>query len=252
LRGPSCREGTRARSAHDDGEYHRINAAATRGLAAAAAHSGVRRFLFLSSIKVYGEGRDRPFSADERPVPSDVYGRSKLAAEEFVREIGSGTAIQTVIVRPPLVYGPGVRANFLRLMEFVDRGIPLPLAAVNNSRSLVALDNLCDLLAHALEHPAAAGGTWLVSDGEDVSTPALIRRIAAAMHRRARLLNVPPILLRRVAMLLGRGADVARLCDSLTLDIAATRSVLGWDPPVSQQDAIGGTVRWYLESRKPR
>jgi UDP-glucose 4-epimerase len=237
---------------HDDGEYHRINAEGTRRLASAAQSMGVRRFVYLSSIKVYGEGRPQPFTAEETPQPSDVYGRSKLAGEHFVRDVARAGAMEFAIVRPPLVYGPEVRANFLRLLQWVDRELPLPLGAVRNARSLVALDNLCDLMALVLESPRAANGTWLVSDGEDVSTPELIRRMARAMRRGVRLISVPPVLLRAAGALVGRGGDVSRLCGSLTLDIGATRADLGWNPPVTPQVAIAEVVKWYLESRKMR
>jgi len=234
---------------HDDGEYHRINALGTRGLAQSASRGGIRRFVFLSSIKVYGEARDRAFRVDEEPQPVDVYGKSKLSAELYLRDSAASSNMEAVIVRPPLVYGPRVRANFLRLMQWVDRRVPLPLGAVHNSRSLVALDNLCDFLGHALEHPSAANNTWLVSDGDDVSTPELIRRIARAMKRRAYLLPVPPVLLRAAGKVVGRAEDVTRLCGSLTLDIASTRRTLGWNPLITQDVAIASTVRWYLESR---
>lgn len=234
---------------HDDGEYHRINALGTRSLAQAAARAGVRRFVLLSSIKVYGEARERAFGVDEEPQPVDVYGKSKLSAELYLRDSAASTNMEAVIVRPPLVYGPRVRANFLRLMQWVDRRVPLPLGALRNSRSLVALDNLSDFLGHVLVHASAANNTWLVSDGEDVSTPELIRRMARTMNRRAYLLPVPPVLLRAAGKIVGRTEDVTRLCGSLTLDIAASRRTLGWNPVITQEEAIASTVRWYLESR---
>ena len=230
---------------HDDGEYHRINAQGTKRLAEEAARAGVRRMVFLSSIKVYGEGRDNAFTAEETPVPVDVYGRSKLAGEKFLLSTAASTGLEPVIVRPPLVYGPRVRANFLRLMRWVDRGVPLPLGLLRNCRSLVSLQNLCELLTLALGHPAATARPLLVSDGRDVSTPALIRLIADSMAKPARLLPVPPMLLRAAGAMLGRGADVTRLCGSLTLDIRSTCDLLGWQPPQSMETAVGEAVDWY-------
>jgi nucleoside-diphosphate-sugar epimerase len=236
----------------DDGEYFRINAATTEGLARAAARAGVRRIVLMSSIKVYGDGRPQAFSATETPHPVDVYGQSKLAAENLLLDATAGSVCEAVAIRPPLVYGPGVRANFLRLMQWVERGVPLPLGAVRNSRSVIALGNLSDFVAHVLAHAGPVRGTWLVSDGEDVSTPELIRRIAKAMQRTPRLVAVPLPLLRLAASLLGKGADFARLCNSLTLDIGATRRELGWAPPVAQQVAIDETVQWHLRQAGAR
>jgi nucleoside-diphosphate-sugar epimerase len=231
---------------HDEGEYQRINGEGTRHLAQAAAAAGVRRFVYLSSIKVYGDHPDAAaFRLEDPPRPTDVYGRSKLAGETHLNDVAAASALQAVIVRPPLVYGPGVRANFLRMLRWVDRELPLPLGAVRNSRSLVALDNLCDFLAHSLVHPQAR--TWLVSDGEDVSTPELIRRLALAMQRRVRLVPVPPFVLRAAGAMTGRSADVTRLLGSLTLASAASHEAMGWQPPLSMSRALAETVRWYLD-----
>jgi nucleoside-diphosphate-sugar epimerase len=230
----------------DDGEYHRINAEATRRLAEDAARAGVRRVVFLSSIKVYGEARDRPFTANEIPEPVDVYGRSKRAGEELLQSVSTSTGLEAVIVRPPLVYGPRVRANFLRLMQWVDREIPLPLGLVRNARSLVSLRNLCDFLARSLDHPNATRQPLLVSDGHDLSTPELIRRLAHAMDRRARLLPIPAFMLQVAGTLLGRGADVSRLCGSLTLDIRSTCELMGWTPPQTVDAGLREAVAWYI------
>jgi UDP-glucose 4-epimerase len=154
--------------------------------------------------------------------------------------------MQVAVVRSPLVYGPGVKANFLRLLRWVDRGRPLPLASIHNRRSMVSVWNLCDLVARTLTHPAAGGRVWMVSDGEDLSTPELLLRVAGAMQRRARLFAIPPGLLRTAGTLCGLGAAVARLCDSLTVDISATRSALEWSPPLSVEEGIARTVSWYL------
>jgi UDP-glucose 4-epimerase len=208
--------------------------------------------VFLSTVKVNGEETDgRLYTAADEPHPQDAYGKSKWLAENAVNDIAAQTGMQAVIVRPPLVYGPGVRANFYRLMCWIDKQRPLPLGAVHNRRSLVSIWNLCDLLANIMENPAATRGTWMVSDANDLSTPELIRRIAAAMHRRTRLLRVPITLLRTAASLMGRTAEVTRLCGSLAVDISRTRSVLGWSPPLSVDDGLSRTVAWYLaEDRK--
>ena len=210
------------------------------------AEAGVRRLVFLSSVKVNGEATaERPYSGLDAPQPQDAYGVSKYEAERFALQAGERSGMEVTIVRAPLMYGPGVRANFLRLMHWVDRERPLPLGAVENRRSLLGLWNLCDLIRVLLTHPAAPGQVWMVSDGEDVSTPELIRRMARTMNRRARLIPVPPGLLRMMGSLLGRRAEVARLCGSLTVDMSSTRDRLGWSPPVSLDEGLERTVRWY-------
>lgn len=229
------------------GLYFETNAQGTRRLAAAAVQAGVKRFIFLSSVKVNGEETlGRAYLATDTPDPKDAYGQSKLAGERSVQEIGASTAMDTVIVRPPLVYGPGVKANFLRLLRWVEKERPLPFAAIGNSRSLVSIWNLTDLLLRVLQHPAAAGKVWMVSDGVDLSTPALIRTIAQAMSRHGRLLPVYPSLLRLGGALLGKKAEVGRLCGSLAVDIEPTRRELDWVPPVSVEESIARTVAWYL------
>ena len=226
--------------------YRETNERGTERLASEAARMKVSRFVFLSSVKVNGEETEvRAFRACDEPRPQDDYGLSKWHAEQHVLEIGGGSAMQAVIVRAPLVYGSGVRANFLRLLQWVDRGWPLPLGAVRNARSLVSVWNLCDLLLLALTHPRAPARIWLVSDGEDLSTPDLIRRIASAMGRRARLLSVPLALLCPSAALLGRGGEFKRLCGSLTVDISQTRAQLAWSPPMRLDEALARTVAWY-------
>jgi nucleoside-diphosphate-sugar epimerase len=232
--------------------YITTNTDGTSCLARQAAKSGVRRFVYLSTVKVNGEETDgRAYTPADEPHPQDAYGKSKWLAEKAVNDVAAQTGMQAVIVRPPLVYGPGVRANFYRLLRWVDKQRPLPLGAIRNRRSLVSLWNLCDLLVNILENPAATHGAWMVSDANDLSTPELIRRIAAAMHRRARLLPVPVTLLRAAASLTGRSAELRRLCGSLPVDISQTRAVLGWSPPVSVDDGLSRTVAWYLaEGRK--
>jgi UDP-glucose 4-epimerase len=225
--------------------YDETNARGTARLAQAASDAHIRRFVYVSSIKVNGE--ERPlgaYRADDAPDPRDPYAISKHRGEKAVLAVGG--AMQTAIVRPPLVYGPGVRANFLRLLRWVDRQLPLPLAAIRNRRSLVSVWNLCDLLHRLATRPTPSGCIWLVSDGEDLSTPALIRRIGIAMRRNVRLLPVPPAMLRLGGMLLGRDAEIARLCGSLAIDITATRQMLEWSPPLSVDESLARTVRWYL------
>lgn len=211
--------------------FEAVNVHGTAHLANQAAASGVRRFLLLSSVKVHGESGHLSESSPRAPL--DPYGRSKRDAEDAVLEIAARTGMEVVLVRPPLVYGPGVRANFAALAAAVKRGIPLPLGAIHNRRSLVGLRNLSSLLATCLVHPRAANETFLVSDGEDLSTPELIRRMASAQGREPRLFPVPESLLRGVARVLGRGAEVDRLVGSLTVDIGKAHRLLGWTPPAS-------------------
>jgi nucleoside-diphosphate-sugar epimerase len=227
--------------------YQEVNARGTKQLVQAAARMGVRRFVYLSSIKVNGEHTSScPYAATDEPHPQDAYGVSKCLGEKAVLETGMAHGLQTAIVRPPLVYGPNVRANFLRLLQWVDQERPLPLGAIENRRSLVSVWNLCDLLMHLLVHPNAPGRTWLVSDAEDFSTPNLIRRIGHAMQRRVRLVPVPTALLGLVGGLVGRQAEIRRLCGSLAVDITATRHDLEWSPPISVDDGLARTVSWYL------
>lgn len=231
--------------------YLEINARGTQRLATAAAQAGVARFIYLSSVKVNGEGRaDRPYRAGDEPHPGDAYANSKWLGERYLRELAGSSAMRTVVVRAPLVYGPEVKGNFLRLLRWVDEARLLPLGAVQNRRSLVSVWTLCDLLLLLLEHPAAVNRTWMVSDGEDISAPELVRRLAQALDRPARLLSIPPGLLRLAGNLLGRGADVQRLCDSLTVDIAPTRELLGWSPPLSMDEALARTVGWYRAAER--
>ncbi len=220
--------------------YRQVNVAGTLNLARQAAQAGVRRFVFVSSIKVNGEATDlgRPFTADDTPSPLDPYGVSKMEAERGLRDLEAQTGMEVVIVRPPLVYGPGVKANFAAMIDWIDRGIPLPLGAIHNARSLVALDNLVDLLMTCIQHPTAAGQTFLVSDGEDVSTTELLRRTANALGKKVFLLPVPTSALEAVAAVLGKSAVAHRLCGSLQVDIDKTRRLLGWTPPLSLDQGL--------------
>lgn len=229
--------------------YREVNVNGTLNLARQAAQAGVDRFVFVSSIKVNGETTEpgQPLTADDVPSPFDPYGVSKLEAELGLREIEAQTGMEVVIVRPPLVYGLGVKANFASMMRWVARGIPLPLGAIQNARSMVALDNLVDLLVTCLTHPAAAGQTFLVSDGEDVSTTELLRRTAQAMDKKALLLPVPASVLELGASLLGKRAVAQRLCGSLQVDIEKTRRLLGWSPPLTLDQGLKKAV----EGMKP-
>jgi nucleoside-diphosphate-sugar epimerase len=222
-------------------------------LASASVQSGVRRFLYLSSVKVNGEETsDRAYGPYDEPHPADAYGASKWIGEKHLLAITATAGIAAVIVRSPLVYGSGARANFLRLLRWVDRGWPLPLGAVQNRRSLVSVWNLCDLLVLLLRHPTAAGRAWMVSDGQDLSTPELIRRLGQAMNRRVRLLPVAPAVLQFCGSLLGRKEEIARLCGSLAVDITHTRRDLGWSPPLSIDEGLARTSNWYLAEYRRR
>jgi UDP-N-acetyl-alpha-D-quinovosamine dehydrogenase len=232
--------------------YLEINARGAERLAAQAAQRGVRSFVYLSSVKVNGEDSGaRAFSGADAPQPQDAYARSKLAAERALQQLALSTHLPVAIVRMPLVYGPGVRANFLRLMDWVDQGWPLPLGRVRNARSLISLWNLSDFLNRLLGQALSGCSVWMVSDGADLSTPDLVRKIAAALGRPARLLPVPESLLRLGGALSGREGEVTRLCGSLRVDISVAQRVLGWTPPMSVEQALARTAPWY-RSRERR
>jgi nucleoside-diphosphate-sugar epimerase len=222
-------------------EFRRVNVDGTLNLARQAASAGANRFVFVSSIKVNGESttETQPFTAADTPAPQDPYGISKMEAEQGLRQIAAETGMEVVIVRPPLVYGPGVKANFASMMRAVQRGLPLPLGSVtHNRRSFVALDNLVDLLITCIDHPAAANQTFLVSDGEDLSTTDLLRRLGQALNKPARLFPVPPSLLQLGANLLGKGDMAQRLLGNLQVDISHTRNTLNWTPPISVDEGL--------------
>jgi len=226
------------------GEFRRVNVALTLNVARQATRAGVRRFIFVSSVKVNGESSPvgQPFGADDAPRPVDPYGISKLEAEQALMELGKATGLEVVVIRPVLVYGPGVKANFEAMIRWVMKGVPLPLGALHNRRSLIALDNLTDFIATCLRHPAAANQIFLVSDGEDLTVTNLLQRTAAAVGRQARLLPVPMVALRILGRLLGKEPVIRRLCDTLQVDIAKNRRLLGWEPPVSVDAALRKTV----------
>lgn len=230
-------------------EFRRVNVEGTMCLARQSALAGVRRFIFVSSIKVNGEQTQlgSPFVAEQTPKPEDSYGISKVEAEEGLRSLARETGMEVVIIRPPLVYGPGVKANFLAMMRWLRRGVPLPLGWVTkNGRSLVFLDNLVNLIVTCIDHPAAANQTFLVSDDEDLSTAALLRRMAAALERPARLIPLPVGLITLGARLIGRPGIAQRLCGSLQVDIGKTRELLGWTPPVSVDEGLRRTAAHWL------
>ena len=233
-------------------EFRRINVDGTLRLAEQAALAGVKRFIFISSVKVNGEltTLGKPFTADDEPAPSDPYGISKMEAEQQLRLLGQRTGLEIVIIRPVLVYGPGVRANFRSLMSWVNKGYPLPLGAVRNKRSLVSLGNLVDLIVTCLEHPGAENQTFMVSDDDDMSTTDLLVRMSKALGRRPYLIPVPMSLLLKGSAFLGRRAVGLRLCGSLQVDISKTRNLLDWIPPISVEDALRKSAESFQESVK--
>jgi UDP-glucose 4-epimerase len=232
--------------------FRKINVEGTVRLARRAAECGVKRFIFISSIKVNGEGtpRNKTFKATDLPAPVDAYGISKREAEDAIRQVCEETGMELVVIRPPLVYGPGVKANFLSMVRWLDRGIPLPLGAIDNRRSLVAIGNLTDLVLTCIDHPAAAGEIFLVSDGEDLSTTQLLRRTALALGNSARLVPVPAGLLQAAASMVGKSGIAERLCGNLQVDIQRTCELLGWRPPINTEKALRQTVEHYRDETR--
>lgn len=227
-------------------DYRRINVAGTERLARSAAASGVRRLVFVSSAKVNGERTaERPYAEDDAPRPEDPYGVSKWEAEQGLARVGAETELETVVLRPPAVYGPGVKGNFLRLMSLVARGVPLPLGAIANRRSFVFAGNLADAIVKALEAREAAGRTYLVSDGEDMSTPDLVRALARALGVKPRLFSLPLSALAIAAALAGKRAEFVRLAGSLQVDGTRIRRELGWEPRYTMVQGLAETARWY-------
>lgn len=233
--------------------FREVNVAGTECLARLAAKVGVRRFIYISSVKVNGEGRNVSYSEKDIPAPEDPYGVSKWEAEQALHKIAAETGLEIVILRPPLVYAPGVKANFLSLFKIVDRGIPLPLSGINNQRSFIYLGNLVDAIVTCINHPKASGQTYLVSDREDVSTPELIRRVAAALGRPARLFSFPLSLMRFAGKLFGKTDAVERLISSLTSDSSKIQRELNWRPPYTMEQGLRETAEWFkaLPRTKP-
>lgn len=232
--------------------FREVNVEATLNLARQAAEYGVKRFIFISSIKVNGEGTEAGavYRADDTPAPIGPYAISKLEAEQGLMSLAANTGMEVVVIRPVLVYGPGVKANFLSMMRWLYRGVPLPFGAVNNLRSLVAIDNLVDLIVTCSDHPAAANQVFLASDGEDVSTTQLLRKLANALGKPARLLPIPTRIMSGVAAMIGKRAMADRIFGSLQVDISKNRKLLGWEPPVTLDKALGLTAQHFLDSHK--
>ena len=229
-----------------------VNVDGTAALARAAVSAGVSRVVYASSVKVHGDDSDdRDLREDDPPRLDDPYGRSKWQAEETLRAVCAGTAVEVAVVRPPLVYGPGVRANFLALVETVHRGVPLPFAATRNRRSLISVQNLASALIACASHSDAAGQAFFAADDEVVSTAELIRGIAGALGRPARLFPDPTALLRIGARLIGKQAAMARLTGSLALDTSRIRSRLGWQPAETMAAGLSATAQWFLARRGP-
>lgn len=229
-------------------EFRKTNVVGTRWLARQAVEAGVRRFVFMSSTKVNGENTtaNRPFTTIDVAAPCDAYGISKHEAEQALRHLSAETGMEVVIVRPSLVYGPGVKANFRSMLQWLHKELPLPLGAVRNRRSLVALDNLVDFAVCSIDHPAAANEVFFVSDGTDLSTTELLQLTAAALGKRARLVAVPASILKGAAQLFGRRDMAQRLLGSLQVDMSKTLEKLGWTPPVTMDEALSSTARHFL------
>ena len=253
-------------------EYRKVNVEGTKCFATAAAKAGTKRFVYISSIKVNGErtypqitqitqirkkgtgnrgeeGKPKEFfSEKDVPEPQDPYAVSKWEAEQVLHDIEADTGLEIVILRPPLVYGPGVKANFLRLFKLVEKRVPIPLSSIKNRRSFIYLGNLIDAIITCMTNPNAAGKTFLISDGEDVSTPELIRRIGTASGRRALLLPIPVWIMKMAGRITGKHDEVERLVGSLTVDISKIRSELEWKPPYTMKNGLRETAKWYKKT----
>lgn len=225
--------------------YSRVNLHGSVNLARQAAASGVKRFIFLSSVKVNGDISPVTYTEFDKPSPEDSYGISKMEAERALRQIANQTGMTVTILRPPLVYGPNVKANFLRLIQIVDRGIPLPLASIKNQRSLIYVENLADAIVRCIRHADTSFKTYLVSDGVDISTPDLIRMIASSLGKSARLFRAPPKILNGISRLIGKDTEMQRLIGSLYIDDTKIRQELNWVPPYTIEYGFKKTIEWY-------
>jgi nucleoside-diphosphate-sugar epimerase len=230
-------------------DLYQVNTLGTANLALQCAQHGVKRFIFVSTVKVLGEGKDEPYRDDDLAIPADDYAISKWEAERRLWQIASETGMEVVVLRPPLVYGSWVKGNFLRLVQAIDKRRPLPLGAIQNRRSLIYLGNFVDAIRLCLTHPKAVGKAFLVCDGDDVSTPELIRRVAAALGRRPLLLPIPISWMRWAGAFLGKKAAVDRLLGSLAVDMTPLREDLGWNPPYTMQAGLETTAQWYRETK---
>jgi len=229
-------------------EFRRVNVDGTLNLARQAATAGVGRFIFISSINVNGKMTlsNFPFKPDDAPTPCDPYGISKLEAENGLMKIARETGMEVVVIRPPLVYGPGVKANFKKMIHCLNKGVPLPLGSIHNKRTLVALDNLVDLINTCIDHPAAANQVFLAGDDEDVSTTLLLQKVGDALGKPARLIKVSPKLIKIGAAMLGKSDTANRLLGNLQVDISKARELLGWEPPVTVDEGIKKAVEGFL------
>jgi nucleoside-diphosphate-sugar epimerase len=233
----------------DAERYKQVNVIGTKALLHAAADASVSRFVYFSSVKAAADPGEKCVDEKWDHMPEDAYGISKWEAEQALHEVSARTGLEVVIIRPPLVYGPGVKGNFLSLLGWLNKSIPLPLGAIHNQRSLVGIDNLIDLIITCIDHPAAANQTFLVSDDEDISTTELLKRMGGALGKPTRLLPVPSSLLQFGAKLLGKQDIAQRLLGNLQLDISHTKEILGWAPPVSVDEGLNKTAEWFLNKR---
>jgi nucleoside-diphosphate-sugar epimerase len=236
---------TNGTSANQLEAFRRVNVSGTARLARAAAKAGVRRFVYISSIKVNGEGRQSPYSEEDVPDPVDPYGISKYEAEQALAAISVETGIGTVILRPPLVYGPGVKANFESLIRVIDYGLPLPFKNIDNRRSYIYISNLTDAILLSVSHPKAAGEIFIVSDCEDISTPDLIRSLASAMGKKASLFSLHPAIIKAMSSVLGKREEIEKLMGSLFVNAEKIKDRLGWKPPFTLKEGIEETVRQH-------
>ncbi len=228
-------------------EYRNLNELGSARLALAASKCGVKRFIFMSSVKVNGDANCRAYKESDDPHPKDSYGISKMHAEQQLKSIAAESDMELVILRPPMIYGPGVKANFLELLKIVNKGACLPLANITNRRSFIYIENLLNAVVTCLENPGAAGQTYFVSDDDDVSTPELIRRIAEALGKPMRLFPFPANLIRLAGLLAGRSSTVNRLFDSLVVDISKIRDELNWQPGFKMKEGLTATANWFLK-----
>jgi nucleoside-diphosphate-sugar epimerase len=231
--------------------FREINIAGTEQLAREAVLANVKRFIYISSVKVNGEGKSTPYNEEDIPTPKDAYGTSKWEAEKVLHKISKDTGMEVVILRSPLVYGPRVKANFLRLLKVVDLGF-LPFASINNRRSFIYLGNLVDAIVTCMKHPRAAGQTYFVSDGQDVSTPELIRHLGSALERPVMLFPFPTYLLKVASIIIGKSVAMDRLLASFTIDCSKIRRELGWQAPFSMFQGLRETVKWYKKEYRGR
>ena len=226
-------------------EFRKVNVEGTKKLAYSSARAGVKRLVYVSSVKVNGEATARPFTEEDEPAPQDPYGISKLEAEQALCKISEETGLEIVILRPPLVYGPGVGGNFVKLLQWIEKGLPFPLGSVMNRRSMIYVENLVHALIHCANHPDAKGEAFLVADRETISTPDLIFRLSEKMNRKARVLAFPVSILAFFGKIAGKSAEIERLTCSLEIDSSKIMNKLGWIPPFSLEDGFEKTVLWF-------